>query len=276
MINVTVKLSSEIRHHGAREVKSQHSDTAAVARFKKNFLNDTKVVTATTSNKDDSSSNIAKERKLLPLDHSPKAYGSHNGQKHAAILGNFQFASYDTIERELTKTNAVMGHLESLTSADIKSLKEGYRQKRDVLTRKLLQTHGPSVDRVGMMAYQNECARESFSYVVSQITMLVWSEDKFPGSSYDERRKLYTAAYPCKCVYTLELLPIGLIKDLESVMSGKTIPDISGRTQQQRTGIIVESSKGLTKVSFDRQQGSWGVKVNPRTSVDPESWKTIS
>jgi hypothetical protein len=262
MIYAIVKLQSEVRHHGAREIKATRDTAAAVARVRKNFL---------TTKAEIQTGKEPSERKILPLDHRPKAYGSHNGQKHSAILGETKFEDFSEFEEFLSRTSLAMSMLESHPNLDLKAKKEEYRSKRDAIAKEIRQKYGVSVDSRGTTEYQNRCAECSFNYVSSQIVLILWSENEFPGSELDKRRNLYVAAYPCKTNYSQTLLSGDFVRNLKMVMSTGHLPEGVSIYRPRFAGHIEVSNRGSVRVRLDVPNRTQ-LGGRSRASVDKESW----
>lgn len=266
MINAIIKIQSETRRHGARTVKERRSgNSAAVAKALKNFRTE-----GISSKGDDPLS-----RKVLPLDHVPKEYGSHDGQKHSAILGRFSFSKYTDASDQFDRVNLAMSIFESQQSIDLQAKKSEYRSRRDTITKELRQIHGVNLDTKGLADYQNRCAAAAFNYVASQIVMILYSTEKFPGATLDEQRNLYVAAYPCKSLYTDALLTKGFVNSLINVMKTGTKPDNIVIKHSKVFGATMQiSSKGLTRYKADSPVLA-RMKSSQRRSVDKEGWTSF-
>lgn len=266
-IHMIAKLQSEIRHHGARAVSAKPSKAAAIAKINKNFLSKTDAVTGLKE---------TKERDLVPMDHKPKEYGKHDGQKHAVILGGATFEEFSDVSDILNRIGYAMSTFENQESIDIKAKKEQYRVDRDSITRKIKQLHGGSVDGSVMAEYQNACSKKSFTYTASQITIIMWSVESFPGSTHDKRRNLYVAAFPCKSLYTNALLEIGFVKQLITIVKSGTKPEfLNSNGHRTFSGVVEISTNGVARIKVEAPVLGSNKNRRQRNSVDREGWSSF-
>lgn len=263
MINAIVKLNSELRVHGIKDSKSRvATQTGAISKLRKSLGREAGPQPTSGT----------KEREILPLDHQPKAYGSHDGNNHGAIIAKFS-GSQDELMDWLCNIDLSMATFESAESIDIKQMKEDYRVKRDAITREIFQTYGSNVDARGTAKYDDLVSRIKFSYTKSQVTIILYSTEEFNGSTLDKRRNLYVAAYKSKSVYTQGLLKADFIRNLVQIASGGFDAGIIKRSRQQLPGVVYTSSRGAMKIQRIAASNANVSSIGITQVVIPESWK---
>jgi len=237
-----------------------------MSKARKSFSGDAEEGPSTKSKKD---------KETLPLDHVPKEYGSHNGQRHSVILMKGSFENLKEATPFLNHANTVMSIVEGTKGIPLGEWKHRYQVNRDKITDHYAGIYGHDLGPRERASYNDECNSFSFDYVCTQVVVIMYSTEKFPHSSKDEARGMYVAAFPCKCLYTSNILSKEEILSLKRVArTGEKPAHLATRSSFQFGGALQKSDKGHSRYKADSARGAKEDRNRQRT-VDPDSWVDI-
>lgn len=265
-INAIVKLNTTTSRYGIREQnlsKTGNSRTGAVSKLEK--------VLGLRERKDQSVPS-KKEKKIQPIDAEPKPYGSHGGNAHAAILARFSGEIQD-LKVWLNYVNNAIAKLESRPNLDLTDRMERYNSTRDRLAREALQRYGSNTDGEGYQFYYDNLISEAFSYKGTRITIILWSDEHFPGSEEDKERGIFVSAFRSKTITSYDLLDSTELVELIKLAKG----EILGHSIKRRQPIAAKiqqsgESYRLKRISIDHAVNDDGSSGRESTKRD---WKDV-
>jgi len=236
------KLHSEIRRHGLREkAQSQKvSNRSALANRA------TKMLGTHKSNEVQQKSSDQKKRDRA---YEPKAYGKHEGSIHSKILLQGTGSLEEVTEAINGAINSMVLTFQNMPSMDLQSRKIAYS---DALTKVMNQVQSDgSVLIDNTEAVDAVRKSNSFTYVRSQIVVMIYADEQFEGSTLSDRGD-YEMVLLSKVVMTEELLDLKSLGDLDEVRKDPKMALKRNISTGSRPGLVVDrphGKKGMRRAS---------------------------
>lgn len=210
------------------------------------------------------------KRRILPIDHEPKAWG-HDGNTQSAIIYKAE-GQFKDIPKMILKADQAAVLLETFDSIDIKEAKRGVEAEDTASAKAFRLQHGISLTADQMDELSNIQCSHAITYYSTQVTFILYSDQEFQGARLDKERNLYISASSCKAWITLQPVKSSIVEKLilavtsGDVAKSKSISIGEFRAQEDQNGnfrfisVIPRDGQGyLRKSSF----------------VEEKDWKTI-
>lgn len=226
MIHVITKFSTTKLRYGYKDLGvAKASKTAGASKIAK--LLKTKVAPSDKEGKDASKTEEPKKRVLLDLDHVPKPYGSHDGNTHAAILYKGS-ADVSAVLEIIKSADRAALYIENQPSIDTKSMKRQIEDQDSATAKEFRLKYGISLTAEQMGDLISQQSKHARTYYRSQVTMILYSKEMFPGAKEDKERKLFILTVTCKAMNTIKMPAASIVKDLKDLIAGTSKLAVKG------------------------------------------------
>lgn len=242
MMNVEIKLNSQFRRHGTAGPKPTVVKSAAAAKMAQILMKQKQEVTI-------GEVGLSETENLIKEKHTPKEYGSHNGNHQVETFKNVE-ATEDNLRSLLVYAENMLSRFESMDSWDLATKKFEYTQARVRITEEYLEKHGSNLSDQVTTNLIGEVKEYSFKYTQHQISIIITSDIMFDGAKPTDtgfRREIKS-----KRIYTFgEKL---LSKEIREVLKGSsdTESELMVTTNLGKAGRIVrDSESGKPRMIID-------------------------